>query len=328
MSNLTVALDAGHGGSDPGAVYGNRREKDDVLRLTKAIGNILENNGVNVYYVRTGDEYETPFKKATDANNIGADYLVSIHRNASENSNQYNGVETLVYADSGIRSTMARNINKQLEQVGFKNLGVKERPNLVVLKRSQMPAVLVEAGFINTDSDNALFDNNFNAIAQAIADGILQTIYSGTSKTSAENDGNTSRDTICDNNGNCFPMDSMMNDNDMNRPYVPSNAQFMNSQPENYENSQNYTSLDNYSNDDSCEENAEPLYRVQVGAYQNKENADRALDALLIEGFPAFMIYEDGYYKVQVGAFRFLTNAIKMERKLRRFRYNTYIVYN
>ena len=57
------------------------------------------------------------------------------------------------------------------------NLGVNERPNLVVLNRTQMPAVLVEVGFINTDADNQLLDEHFEETAQAIADGILQTIY-------------------------------------------------------------------------------------------------------------------------------------------------------
>ncbi|MDD3238780.1 MAG: SPOR domain-containing protein [Lachnospira sp.] len=79
---------------------------------------------------------------------------------------------------------------------------------------------------------------------------------------------------------------------------------------------------------DQNQDNGEPLYRVQVGAYRNKDNADRMLNSLLIEGFPAFIIYEDGLYKVQVGAFRYLSNAVKMERRLRRFRYNTYIVYS
>ena len=69
MSDITIALDAGHGGSDPGATYNGRAEKDDTLRLTRAVGKILEMNGINVYYVRDNDEYETPFKKATDANN-------------------------------------------------------------------------------------------------------------------------------------------------------------------------------------------------------------------------------------------------------------------
>ena len=72
----------------------------------------------------------------------------------------------------------------------------------------------------------------------------------------------------------------------------------------------------------------EALYRVQVGAYRNKDNADRMLNSLLMDGFPAFIIYEDGYYKVQVGAYRILLNAIKMEQRLRRFRYSTYIVYS
>ena len=71
---------------------------------------------------------------------------------------------------------MAENINEQLEDIGFVNLGVKARPNLVVLKRTKMPAVLVEVGFVNSDVDNKLFDENFEEIAQAIAYGILDTL--------------------------------------------------------------------------------------------------------------------------------------------------------
>ena len=58
-------------------------------------------------------------------------------------------METLVYDKSGKKVELAENINEALSQVGFRNLGVKERPGLVVLRRSQMPAVLVEAGFLN-----------------------------------------------------------------------------------------------------------------------------------------------------------------------------------
>lgn len=333
MSSITIALDAGHGGSDPGAVYGSRREKDDALRLTRAIGNILEQNGINVYYVRTEDEYETPFKKATDANNAGADYFVSIHRNSSENNNQYSGVETLVFNDSGIKAIMARNINAQLEKVGFNNLGVTERPNLVVLKRTQMPAVLVEVGFINTDADNALFDSRFYEIAQAIADGILETVRSGASKTSAENDETESLNTVCDENGNCtpefyndpMPTPAPMNQMDTDR-FMPERS--MPDGNDGFNRNSTLSGIQNNYDSYESEEVPEKLYRVQVGAYRNKENADRALNSLLIEGFPAFMIYDDGYYKVQVGAYQYLSNAIKMERRLRRFRYNTYIVYN
>lgn len=172
-----VVLDAGHGGANPGAVYNGRRESDDALALTLAIGQILEANGVDVYYTRTTDIYESPSQKAMEANAAGGDYFVSIHRNSSPYPNQYTGVESLVYNLYGTAAQMAANINEQLEQVGFVNHGVNERRNLVVLNRTQMPAVLVEVGFINTDADNQLFDERFDDIAQAIANGILQTIY-------------------------------------------------------------------------------------------------------------------------------------------------------
>lgn len=172
----TVILDAGHGGADYGAMYMGRMEKNDTLRLTLAIGDILENAGVNVLYTRTEDIYESPIQKAQEGNASGADYFVSIHRNSSPYDNQYTGVESLVYNRYSAAGTMAENINRQLEQVGFINQGVNERKNLAVLRRTNMPAVLVEVGFINTDRDNILFDSRFYEIARAIADGILESL--------------------------------------------------------------------------------------------------------------------------------------------------------
>lgn len=172
----SIMLDAGHGGRDPGAVYNSRSEKDDTLALTLAVGEILQSRGVDVLYTRTTDVYETPYQKAMEANEAGVDFFVSIHRNSSPEANTYSGVESLIFDRSGIKLEMAEDINDQLEAVGFINLGVKERPGLVVLRRTDMPAVLVEAGFINSDTDNLLFDNNFDDIAAAIADGILDTL--------------------------------------------------------------------------------------------------------------------------------------------------------
>ena len=146
---------------EPGAVYNGRKEKDDTLRLVMSIGEILQNNGIDVSYTRTTDIYETPFEKAMEANRAGVDFFISIHRNSFPTDNQVSGVESLVYDLSGLKYEMAQEINEQLEAVGFVNLGVNARPNLIVLKRTQMPAVLVEVGFINSDTDNLLFDNNF-----------------------------------------------------------------------------------------------------------------------------------------------------------------------
>lgn len=250
-----IVLDAGHGGSDPGAVFDGRQEKDDALSLTLALGNYLENQGIDVVYTRTTDVYQTPFEKAQIANRENADYFISIHRNSSPEPNQYHGVETLVYDRSGVKLDMAENINGALGELGFSNLGVKERPGLVVLRRTKMPALLVEAGFINSDKDNMLFDRSEDDMAKAIGDAILGTLseISGTQE--------------------------------------------------------------------------EPLYyRVQTGSFKNRKNADTLLQELLAQGYPAFLLYQDGYYRVQVGAFQNLGNAIVMERQLRQNGYPTLIV--
>ncbi|MBD5157849.1 MAG: N-acetylmuramoyl-L-alanine amidase [Butyrivibrio sp.] len=327
---MLVALDAGHGGSDPGAVYNGRQEKDDNLRLAQAVGDILEKRGVNVVYTRTNDIYETPFKKATDANEAGADYFVSFHRNSVENPNTASGAQTLIYSNGGEKERLANNIQKNLVNLGFKDMGVVERPNLVVLKRTNMPAALIETGFINNDKDNAKFDRDFDAIAQGIADGILSTIGYG--------------DTVQTNAGIQQAVSRWGNDGDdesYNDPY----SGFTNYQgdgvvketrprgernvmPDAEMGTETETVPDGNnggqeSDDESCE--CGKLYRVQVGAFRSRENADRLLNSLLADGFPAFIIYSDGIYKVQVGAYQNLDNVVRMERRLRRFRYNTFI---
>lgn len=279
---MLIALDAGHGGSDPGAVYNGRNEKDDNLRLALAVGDILKNKGVDVVYTRTDDIYETPFKKATDANEAGADYFVSFHRNSGENPNTASGAQTLIYSSGGEKERLARNIQNNLVEQGFKDLGIVERPNLVVLKRTKMPAVLIETGFINNDKDNAKFDEDFDAIANAIAAGILTTI---------------DYDTV-----SAQPVKVTTD--------VPDDP---------------YAQFDDIPDepDDVCD--CSKLYRVQIGSFRNRDNAERLLNSALSDGFPAFIIYSDDLYKVQAGAFRSLDNAVRMERRLRRFRYNTFI---
>lgn len=173
---ITIMLDAGHGGYDLGASYQGRREKDDNLRLALAVGDILSRNGINVLYTRTNDIYQNPNEKVAIANESAADYFFSFHRNSSPNPNTYSGVETLIYNSGDIKEDLAININKALENVGFNNLGINVRQNLAVLKRTKMPAWLIETGFINTDVDNRIFDSQFNQIAEAIAGAILDTL--------------------------------------------------------------------------------------------------------------------------------------------------------
>ena len=92
----SIMLDAGHGGRDPGAVYNGRQEKIDTLSLTLAIGQILQERGIDVLYTRTTDIYESPYQKAMEANEAGVDFFSSIHRNSFPQDNAVSGVESLV----------------------------------------------------------------------------------------------------------------------------------------------------------------------------------------------------------------------------------------
>lgn len=324
---VSIMLDAGHGGRDPGAVYNGRQEKDDVLKLVLAIGEILQNSGIDVEYTRTTDIYETPFQKATEANEAGVDFFISIHRNSSPLANQYMGVESLIYNLSGIKYEMAENINAQLETVGFKDLGVKARPNLVVLRRTKMPALLIEVGFINSDSDNTLFDKNFNDIAQAIADGILDTLEEkglwkpegARNSSTASESGRTSSD--ADTSDSVSPADgsaksdvgTLTNSGSVPDSPCTSDSAHMNPSDE---------------NTDSEFPNSSPsvTYSVQFGAFRNPAYARRLLNELTEMDFPARIDDSSQYDRVLVGQFDVLNDAAMMERRLKQSGYPTVIV--
>ena len=172
----SIMIDAGHGGTDPGAVYKGLKEKDDNLTLAMAVGEILSKKGIKVLYTRNTDDYISPFERAKLANEAKVDYFISFHRNSSPEVNQYNGVEVLVYNKSGVKYEMARNILGALGELGFREIGVQARPGLVVLRKTRMPALLIETGFINSDKDNKLYDEKQEEIAQAIAGAILGTL--------------------------------------------------------------------------------------------------------------------------------------------------------
>lgn len=169
-----IVLDPGHGGSDSGANHNGRREKDDVLRLAMEVGRKLEERGQNVAYTRVNDTEYTPFERAMMANVASADLFLSLHRNQMQNPNTINGAEAYVYSNTGLRGELAEKLLENLAEVGLENRGVLERPNLTVLRRTDMPAVLLEVGFIDNETDNLTFDREFDNIADAIVDGVME----------------------------------------------------------------------------------------------------------------------------------------------------------
>lgn len=178
MKEKIVCLDAGHGGTDSGAVGHGRLEKDDNLKLAKSVGKKLKRY-VDVKHTRTTDVFDSPSKKAEKGNAFGSDMFVSFHRNSSELESA-NGYETLVYSESGTGKHFSDYINDEMAMIGFRDRGIKERTDLSVLKKTSMPAVLLETGFITNTNDNKTFDNRFELISDAIASSILYTLREDT----------------------------------------------------------------------------------------------------------------------------------------------------
>ena len=169
----TFMLDAGHGGSDSGAVYNGRLEKNDNLRITLAVGERLARSGERVLYTRTDDSTVDLTYRSTMANSAGATYFVSFHRNSASTVGR--GVEVYYYTGLSAQSTAARMaapVQDALVVCGFHNRGVKQA-KFSVLRRTSMPAILVELAFINNEAENAKFDSEFDRIADAIASALL-----------------------------------------------------------------------------------------------------------------------------------------------------------
>ena len=162
LQQLTVVIDAGHGGKDPGAVASDgTREKDLNLDVAKRLEKHLKALGFNTLMTRTDDTFIELANRPGLANSNYADFFMSIHFNAFSKTS--NGIETLYYpnevnVDYGINN---RNIAQIFHSEVIKatkrgSRGINPRPNLQVLNKSKMPAILAELGFITNPEELAL----------------------------------------------------------------------------------------------------------------------------------------------------------------------------
>lgn len=176
-----ICLDPGHGGTAAGAEYDGRLEKDDNLRLALRVRDLLEDSGseLTVVMTRTDDSDVELQKRCDIASDAGATLFVSLHRNSGGGE----GVETWTMAKPEKADTaLAKAIHKRLADAGVSSdrgvrSGTAANPDTsyyVLANTSDIPSCLVEVGFIDSSGDNALFDENFEAYAAAIADGILE----------------------------------------------------------------------------------------------------------------------------------------------------------
>lgn len=180
---ILICLDPGHGGSDPGAVLGDRLEKDDNLKMALAVRDALERHGFENLSVMLTREDDTDLElqqRVDIANSAGATLFISFHRNSGGGQ----GVETWVSAE-GLRPEvrLATYIQNNLARCDIqKDRGVKKGTasnplaSYYVVGNTHMPACLIELGFIDNAGDNRCLDAGFDGYAQAIADGILKMV--------------------------------------------------------------------------------------------------------------------------------------------------------
>ena len=180
---ILICLDAGHGGHDVGAVNGDRYEKDDNLRMAQAVREKLESAGfdnLSVLMTRTDDTFLELEERVQIANNANSTLFISFHRNSGGGQ----GVETWTSAEGLWPETaLATYIQTNLAQAEIpRDRGVKKgtasnpHASYYVVGHTEMPACLIELGFIDSGEDNLAFDRQFDRWAQAIADGILQMV--------------------------------------------------------------------------------------------------------------------------------------------------------
>ncbi len=180
--NTTIVVDAGHGGKDPGAVKGGINERDINLQTSLKLRDALLARGYNVIMTRDTDVFIDLYSRPRIANENNADLFISLHANATMSSS-INGLEILYCPAYGSDKKMYEQFpfaefiyNGILNQTGRTGRGIIKRPELVVLRETEMPAVLVETGYMTNPEELSLVLSDYyqNQVVQGIINGVEQ----------------------------------------------------------------------------------------------------------------------------------------------------------
>lgn len=179
-----IYIDQGHNPQNPnaGAEGNGLQEQNITYRVGEELASLLRaNSDFDVRLSRPtpttslGTSNSTSLRaRVDDANSWGADYFISIHTNASSNADA-SGVEAFAYSEPSRAFSLGEDIVDNISNVtGLRNRGMKTRPGLYVLRKTNMPAVLVELGFITNPGDAALMNSRPDLFARGIYNGILE----------------------------------------------------------------------------------------------------------------------------------------------------------
>ena len=177
---MKVFIGVGHGGSDPGAVANNTKEKDLNLSIALACRDELVRHGVSVKMSREKDENDTISEEVAECNAYAPDLAVDIHNNAGGGD----GGEVFYHHGGGKGKTLAENILAEMVKVGQNSRGIKTRVNsqgkdyYAFIRNTSCPSVIVECAFVDNASDLKILatEGDRKSMGVAIAKGILKTL--------------------------------------------------------------------------------------------------------------------------------------------------------
>ena len=181
-----VVLDAGHGGIDEGTSSAKgHHEKEYTLLVLKELKKLMDKTDIKVYYTRLSDQKVTKAARTDLANKLEADLFISIHCNSSEKGDgRAYGVETLYSKRKPVNSRLGNRKLSQImldsvaEEVDNKKRGVIRREGLYIMHHSDVPASIIEIGYMSNKSDlkYILSKNGRKKVAKGIYKGIMEAL--------------------------------------------------------------------------------------------------------------------------------------------------------
>lgn len=171
LKGKTIVLDPGHGGSDQGAsssTPSKSLEKNYTLKTAKELKKLLNKEGAHVKMTRSNDKYVS-----LDDRNIKGDAFISIHNDALDSSNA-NGVTVYWFKDK--QESLAQTLNSAIQKKALLTNRGSRQQNYQVLRQTDIPAVLLELGYISNPTDESMINDQLHrqVVEQAIVDGLKQ----------------------------------------------------------------------------------------------------------------------------------------------------------
>lgn len=182
-----ITVDPGHGGRDPGAVWGTVLEKDIVLAVGRNLSRELQRMGFSVVMTRSDDRFVTLLDRAAIANRAGSHLFVSVHCNSNQNADSVSGFITFFHRQSTVGQAFGRRVHESMRRVSpIRSIGVWSDTRIhsigfSVLRNTRMPGLLLELGFINHHFDRGHMTRTTyqQSIALAVAQGVRDFVIHG-----------------------------------------------------------------------------------------------------------------------------------------------------